>query len=279
MKRVVSVLLSCLVLLVCLSLPVCAAEPFYAAEPLDEFRENQVLVFIDTPDAQALAEEMGASLGAVDMRVTSLAMLSGTNWTMILYFLPETGSADVLALCAGLDEAYADREGYWYASPNWIGHLNGEAMATDGFVVVIMGKEESPAQAEIAQLTNSTLTHVLETKAWNPETKEEEVCYRTLFYTLAEPGEEAAQTAVEKVNETYAGSQPLIEASRTPMGYIDDPEPLTVTDVVILRKAILIGVSDAELLGKYDYSGDGLLSVTDVVLLRKAILETPAKAS
>ncbi len=66
------------------------------------------------------------------------------------------------------------------------------------------------------------------------------------------------------------------------MGEIVDPQPvllgdlnqdgnLSVTDVVLLRKAILAGNTPAQSpLG--DMNSDGALSVTDVVLLRKAIL-------
>ncbi len=57
------------------------------------------------------------------------------------------------------------------------------------------------------------------------------------------------------------------------LGDLSGDGVLSVTDVVLLRKAILQG-STAVNVPAGDLSGDGALSVTDVVLLRKAILES-----
>ncbi len=56
------------------------------------------------------------------------------------------------------------------------------------------------------------------------------------------------------------------------LGDLNEDGKLTVTDVVLLRKAILAGSAAAEVPAG-DFNGDGALSVTDVVLLRKAILQ------
>ncbi len=56
------------------------------------------------------------------------------------------------------------------------------------------------------------------------------------------------------------------------LGDMNNDDSLSVTDVVLLRKAILAGDPDSTTLSRGDMNKDGSLSVTDVVLLRKAIL-------
>ncbi len=56
------------------------------------------------------------------------------------------------------------------------------------------------------------------------------------------------------------------------LGDLNEDGNLSVTDVVLLRKAILQGEPQADVLQRGDLNEDGVLSVTDVVLLRKAIL-------
>ncbi len=57
------------------------------------------------------------------------------------------------------------------------------------------------------------------------------------------------------------------------LGDMNEDGNLSVTDVVLLRKAILHGNQDPSDLAKGDMNRDSQLSVTDVVLLRKAILQ------
>ncbi len=56
------------------------------------------------------------------------------------------------------------------------------------------------------------------------------------------------------------------------LGDLNRDDQLSVTDVVLLRKAILANTPDALVRQLGDLSGDAQLSVTDVVVLRKAIL-------
>ncbi len=58
------------------------------------------------------------------------------------------------------------------------------------------------------------------------------------------------------------------------LGDLNDDNTLTVTDVVLLRKAILGGTPSEDTLRRGDMNTDKTLTVTDVVLLRKAILNT-----
>ncbi len=68
-----------------------------------------------------------------------------------------------------------------------------------------------------------------------------------------------------------AAIKALEEAEKFTLGDLNGDGKLTVTDVVLLRKAILAGDS-VEKIPAGNMNGDDQLTVTDVVLLRKAIL-------
>ncbi len=75
-------------------------------------------------------------------------------------------------------------------------------------------------------------------------------------------------------------AEEILQALLTPpqpdflLGDLNNDNDLTVTDVVLLRKAILGGIPSEDTLRRGDMNTDKTLSVTDVVLLRKAILAT-----
>ncbi len=79
----------------------------------------------------------------------------------------------------------------------------------------------------------------------------------------------AWQVTVTAGNETKTLQLPVLIALKGDMNQDGD---LSVTDVVLLRKAILQGAPESDTLQRGDLNEDGSLSVTDVVLLRKAIL-------
>ncbi len=74
------------------------------------------------------------------------------------------------------------------------------------------------------------------------------------------------------ISNSYVGTGTVLK------GDMNQDGNLSVTDVVLLRKAILANATDAVSLTYGDMNGDGNLSVTDVVLLRKAILSQPTAA-
>ncbi len=84
------------------------------------------------------------------------------------------------------------------------------------------------------------------------------------LYIIAQDKTDGNVAGVRKVSLT-APSQPVT------LGDLNGDGKLTVTDVVLLRKAILAG-DTAEKTPVGDMNLDGQLTVTDVVLLRKAIL-------
>ncbi len=79
------------------------------------------------------------------------------------------------------------------------------------------------------------------------------------------------QTEINAAFDTLQAAVNSLDADLL-KGDMNEDGKLSVTDVVLLRKAILSGSNAAETVNLGDMNEDGSLSVTDVVLLRKAIL-------
>lgn len=140
-------------------------------------------------------------------------------------------------------------------------------ISEDTFTVMVTPPTQHPAEEEICTLVDASIKKVVEYK-----NEDGELTLRIVIYTLNQPGREAVIAAIDRINSTYPVGEILAEPSY--ITGIDDPGPLTVADVVQLRKLILAtGTPSAQMLEKYDFSHDGLLSITDVVLMRQAILK------
>ncbi len=93
-------------------------------------------------------------------------------------------------------------------------------------------------------------------------------------YRVLTAEKQAQVVDADRMDAVMAAAEAILSAPAVLLGDLNQDGNLSVTDVVLLRKAILAGAAGqtpAQLtIG--DLNSDGALSVTDVVLLRKAIL-------
>lgn len=133
-------------------------------------------------------------------------------------------------------------------------------ISDDIILVTIDQPDPHPAEEEICTLIGAAIQRVR-------FIKNQEV--RLITYALNTPGRDAAVAAIDLINETYKQSETEILAEPNILAEIDDPVPMTVSDVVNLRQLVLSAQTPTQdELEKFDLSGDRTLTVEDVVLLR-----------
>ncbi len=228
-------------------------------------------------DACVFLNEEGTGLDLTKGVNGTSAHVIGKGWSWLLMFAAEQGNTGMVEQLLGFSLAYqADSNLY---TENWTQRQPGVISYSDpgnqehaSWQLYAMCRLFPALTMQSPPDTASLKSLMIRAEQAQPEKDSTEAGQRlasaleTAKETLEDPVLLQAQVdlAAARLLAALADCQPGV------VGDLNGDGSLTVTDVVLLRKAILNGSYDA--MG--DGNADGSLTVTDVVLLRKAILNT-----